>query len=777
MTYIHGPTAVVAIVAYMLILNRIGDTGYSAWQVTVFSLTALILAAPIHAIYEYFGINRHLSPLIRRLWDHAGRPVNPPIRPVSIKLRNKLIYLAVFTSSVPLIFFAVTIVFRVELLFDDLGIAVSFAEIWPLLAWIAGVVAVFLGSGIGVSLLTARELTGSASRLISAMDRVERGDLDNFVHVTGTDEFADLFRGFNMMTDSLREEVQILEMSHDLAGELNLEVLLARIMRATTELLNADRSTLFLHDRASGELWSRVAEGIATKEIRIPGDAGIAGAAFSSGRTENIPDPYSDPRFNRTVDQEIGYQTASILCMPIFNKQGQRIGVTQVLNKHGGAFTAKDEGRLGAFNAQIAVALENAQLFEDVLREKNYNDAILQSTSNGIFTLDLEDRVLTANDAVFQILERPSAEIISQPASELFSGSNLWLFNSLQKVGRTGEQEITVEAELETGSEATASVNASVSPLIDAMDESIGSMVVLEDITTEKRVKSTMARYMSAEVADQLLESGEAELGGKDQLVSILFSDIRGFTTISEALGARDTVSMLNDYFEAMVDSIMERQGVLDKFIGDAIMALFGVPFNGEQDSDDAVRAAIGMQIALRAHNEQRQASGRDPIQNGIGISSGPVIVGNIGSTKRMEYTVIGDPVNLSSRIESATRFYGANILISEYTKAAMRNGARLREIDLMQVKGKTEPVSLFEVLDHHTHQSFPNLSDVLDAYSGGLTAYRQREWQTALGGFDAALAAHPNDKPSQIYAERCRRFLTTPPPQDWNGVYIMNDK
>ena len=320
-TYIHGPTAVVAIVAYMLLLNRIGDTAYSAWQITVFCLTALILAAPIHAIYEYFGINRHLSPLIRSLWEHAGRPVSPPIRPVSIKLRSKLIYLAVFTSSVPLIFFAVTIVFRVELLFEDLGIVVSFAEIWPLLAWIGGVVAVFLGSGITVSLLTARELSSSASRLIRAMDRVERSDLDNYVHVTGTDEFADLFRGFNLMTDSLREEVQILEMSHDLAGELNLEVLLTRIMRATTELLSADRSTLFLHDRTSGELWSRVAEGIATKEIRIPGDAGIAGAAFTSGRTENITDPYSDPRFNRTVDQETGYRTESILCMPIFNNR------------------------------------------------------------------------------------------------------------------------------------------------------------------------------------------------------------------------------------------------------------------------------------------------------------------------------------------------------------------------------------------------------------------------------------------------------------------------
>ena len=106
-----------------------------------------------------------------------------------------------------------------------------------------------------------------------------------------------------------------------------------------------------------------------------------------------------------------------------------------------------------------------------------------------------------------------------------------------------------------------------------------------------------------------------------------------------------------------------------------------------------------------------------------------------------------------------------------------MKNGARLREIDLMQVKGKTEPVSLFEVLDHHTHQSFPNLSDVLDAYSCGLTAYRQREWQTALGGFDAALTAHRDDKPSHIYAERCCRFLDTPPPNDWDGVYVMTDK
>src|SRR5262249_25013935 len=154
------------------------------------------------------------------------------------------------------------------------------------------------------------------------------------------------------------------------------------------ELLDADRSTLFLYDRKTDQLWSRVAEGLDTKEIRVPANAGVAGVVFSTGETANIQDPYNDPRFNPQIDQQTGYRTRSILCIPVVNKLGERIGVTQVLNKSEGAFTAKDEALLRAFTAQITVALENAKLFEDVIQEKNYNEAILQSTSNGIITLD-----------------------------------------------------------------------------------------------------------------------------------------------------------------------------------------------------------------------------------------------------------------------------------------------------------------------------------------------------------------------------------------------------
>ena len=231
-------------------------------------------------------------------------------------------------------------------------------------------------------------------------------------------------------------------------------------------------------------------------------------------------------------------------------------------------------------------------------------------------------------------------------------------------------------------------MNLTVVPLIDAADENIGSMLILEDITSGKRVKTTMARYMSKEVADQLIESGEAVLGGNDQKVSILFSDVRNFTTVSEALGARETVSMLNDYFEEMVEVIFHHGGILDKYIGDAIMALFGAPFSGPQDADNAIAVANGMIVSLRELNRRRTIQNKDVIDIGVGISTGDVIAGTIGSSKRMEYTVIGDSVNLASRLEGANKYYGTKILVSEHTIRNMKADALMREIDLMRVKG-----------------------------------------------------------------------------------------
>jgi adenylate cyclase len=463
--------------------------------------------------------------------------------------------------------------------------------------------------------------------------------------------------------------------------------------------------------------------------------------------------------------------------MPIVNKGGECIGVTEVLNKRGGHFTARDEARLSAFTAQIAVALENAKLFEDVLNEKNYNEGILRSTTDGILTLDVEDRILTANDAALRILKTARADVVSRPVGEVFAGPNAWVVQNVTRVKERGQREIAVEMELRLGEKDTASVNLAVNPLIDVTEERIGSMLVLEDITSEKRIRSTMARYMSPEVAAQLLASGEAVLGGRDQKVSILFSDVRNFTSMSEALGARETVSMLNEYFERMVDVILSHRGVLDKFIGDAVMALFGVPFNGEHDADDAVRVANAMYVALRALNRERQRDGKAPLDIGIGIATGVVVVGNIGSTRRMEYTVIGDSVNVASRLESATKYYGARILISESTRAELVNKTLLREIDRLRVKGKHEPVAIYESMEHLTDGTFPNLASVIGHYSEGIGCYRAGEFKDALACFKEAAVLNPGDRPSRLYVERCEHFIASPPGPGWDGVWTLPTK
>ena len=282
---------------------------------------------------------------------------------------------------------------------------------------------------------------------------------------------------------------------------------------------------------------------------------------------------------------------------------------------------------------------------------------------------------------------------------------------------------------------------------------------------------------MSKEVVDQLLEGGEAELGGKDQHVSILFSDVRNFTTISETIGARETVSMLNDNFAVMVEILFENNGILDKFIGDAMMALFGAPFDGPHDADNAVIVANQMVTALHALNAERALGAKDPIDIGIGISTGEVVVGSIGSPKRMEYTVIGDSVNLASRLEGANKFYGTKILLSGATVNEMTVKMALREIDLMRVKGKDQPVSVFEALDYHTAESFPELAATLEAYTAGLASYRARDWRAAIDGFEAALAANQRDKPSELYLDRARHYLANPPDDNWDGVWVMTEK
>jgi adenylate cyclase len=573
------------------------------------------------------------------------------------------------------------------------------------------------------------------------------------------------------------EEAKILEINAALSSELNLGRLLDQIMQATKDLLAADRCTLFMHDPKTSELWSQVAQGIEINEIRFPCHMGIAGTVFTTGETINIPDAYGDDRFNPAVDKKTGYKTRSILCMPLKNKEGRIIGVTQVLNKKGGPFTNTDERRLASFSSQASVAIENAQLFEEVLNMRNYNESMLESMSNGVISLDAEGLIVKANTAALNMLKVPGGLLTGRPAAEYFIGPNEWVARSIAKVAQTGKPDLIMDTDLDIGDDACTSVNLSVVPLINAKDIAIGSLLVLEDITREKRLKGTMARYMTKELAERLLESGESMLGGQAIEASILFSDIRSFTTLSEKLGPQGTVAMLNDYFGIMVDIIFRYQGILDKYIGDAIMAVFGAPIAAGADADRAVQAGVDMMLALESFNRSRVSRGEDPIRIGIGIATDVILSGNIGSMKRMDYTVIGDGVNLASRLESVTKYYGTSILISESTFHKLEKTYLLREIDRIRVQGKTRPVGIYEVMDHHFQAEARGLGEMIDCFCQGVRAYQNRDWTGAEAFFSQSLSMRAEDTPSRIYLDRCAYFKKKPPDNNWDGVFQMMTK
>jgi adenylate cyclase len=629
-----------------------------------------------------------------------------------------------------------------------------------------------------VPIKTAKgETIGVAQTLNKKKGRFTHSDLMRFEAMVAQGSLALQSAQFIERLENIRkQELEFINIVSEMTSDIKLGSLLQKVMGEATRMLNAERSTLFLHDEKTNELWSEVGQGLESLQIRLPSHVGIAGAVFKSSKTINIPYAYADLRFNPAFDKKTGFFTRSILCVPVVNKQGKTIGVTQVLNKHGGPFSQEDEARLRAFTAQVSIALENAKLFADVQQMKNYNEAMLESMSNGIITLDEAGKVATCNAACSRILKIAADDILHRTAAEFFTGDNAWIMDKLKLVVDTGEQQTMVDAPLQAGEEKLA-VNFTVQPLLNIDQKRIGSMIVIEDISSEKRLKSTMSRYMDPGIADRLVASGAELLGGQNVEATVMFSDIRGFTTLTEQLGAQGTVALLNEYFTLMVDCIQQEEGMLDKFIGDAIMAAFGIPVAHEDDADRAVRAAIAMINTLNKWNRQRISEGRLPVNIGVGLNTATVVSGNIGSNKRMDFTIIGDGVNLASRLESACKQYGTRILISEFTLCKLQGTYRQREIDLVVVKGKTQPVAVYEILAYHTPESFPGIGEVLGLFKDGLSAYRARKWDAAIRIFGECLAINPNDKPSQLYIERAQILKQTPPPDDWTGVWVMESK
>jgi adenylate cyclase len=627
---------------------------------------------------------------------------------------------------------------------------------------------------IGVVLLLALRLLWSYGQnlayilqlQIAGLGDVSAGRLETFVPIITRDEFSLIAARTNQMIETLRrahrEQNELFEVSLALATELRLEPLLARIVATTRGFVGADRVSLFLHDPATDELWGKVAEGI-TETMRFPASLGIVGDAFRRVETVRVTDAYDDPRFNAAFDARTGYQTRSLLCVPIVDRDGRCIGVIQALNKLGGEFDEDDARRLRAFAAQAAIALVNAQVFADLDRARRYNESILRSLSNGVVTLDPANHVVKANAAAQQML-RVDEAIQGQRFDVALAGDNSWW----RTLCDGSEQAYLAEAELQLADGSRCQANITRVPLADLDDHEIGSMLVLDDVTEEKRVRNTLSRYLPPQVAEQMLADPDISLGGVTQHATVLFSDIRDFTTISERLGARATVAMLNEYFSAMVDVIAAHDGILDKFIGDAVMALFGVPYAGEHDADSAVRASIAMLDRLEVLNRLRASRGEEALAIGIGLSTGELVAGNVGSPRRMDYTVIGDTVNLSARLESATKTYGVSLIISDGTRRAIGKTYPMRELDRLRVKGKDEAETIHQVMVGD--EQLP--AGTLNVFARARAHYAARRWDAAVEAFESVLSQKPDDGPSQMYIERCWSFERSPPPEDWDGVW-----
>ena len=389
-----------------------------------------------------------------------------------------------------------------------------------------------------------------------------------------------------------------------------------------------------------------------------------------------------------------------VIIVPIQTKENI-LGYMVLCNKetrHGvDAFTQTDLDLLSALCNQGAVALDNARLFKDITEAKQFNESILGSIATGVITLDPLGEIDSINRAGMNILKMNKEETVGNHYMYLFE-KDMEIIGLIQKVEMDNATHSEINMSFLTVSKETV-VNVSAAPRIDPSGSVRGLVIAIEDITDVSKVKNTFKRYVSKQVVDELLDDdAKLNLGGEEREVTILFSDIRGFTSMSENMSPENVVSTLNEYFSDMIDIVFKYNGTLDKIIGDELMIVYGAPISAEDDTQRAVATAVEMQKQIIRLNKKRRKRKEIPISAGIGINRGIVVSGNIGSRDMMDYTVIGDTVNLGARLCSAAG--AGEILVSSTVWKETPKHYSYKKLEPIKVKGKKNKVSVY-LIEH----------------------------------------------------------------------------
>jgi class 3 adenylate cyclase/ActR/RegA family two-component response regulator len=396
-------------------------------------------------------------------------------------------------------------------------------------------------------------------------------------------------------------------------------------------------------------------------------------------------------------------------------------------------------------------------------------DQLLDGLETGVLVFNPEGALVRANPAARRILQgwdlTPNGSTIGSLCDEFNDalGQEIW-----DAIGGSGDS-IPADVNIAKPDGDWISARRVIRPIV-VSGKPCGALVLLDDIAQKRQMQSLLEKTMSSNVAKAMIDNSETALGGAMREATVLFADIRGFTPLAETLGARRVVDLLNEYFSYMADVIGAEDGIIDKYIGDAVMVLFGVPTSLGDDADRAVAAARRMHRALKLMNEIR---GGPALKIGIGLGSGPAIAGQIGSPDRMNYTVIGPPANLASRIEGLTKAYGSNILICDETYKRLTRPVPARRVDVVILQGRETPTAIYEVFVEDPGVA---ASEWLIAFDAGVTAYLAGDFDVSQARLARAKDLNPDDVMAGVLAQRCRR-LGLRSPGEWAGAWKLTEK